>query len=83
MKAPPPPGKWLQRRSVLTRLALCLAQTLRMAGHGRVAPSRPTPLQLPEESQGVTVPRVPAFQEIRLIGCEDIAAAVRAALALR
>ena len=42
-------------------LALRLAQTLGIAGHGRVAPGIPTLLQFPEESQGVTVTCVPAF----------------------
>jgi hypothetical protein len=46
---------------VLPGLALRLAQTLRLAGHGWVAPSLPAPLELLEEPQGVTVPRVPAF----------------------
>jgi hypothetical protein len=68
---------------VLPGLALGLAPTLGLAGHGRVAPSIPTPWEFPEESHGVTVPRVPAVQEIRVIGCEDAAAAVRAAPALR
>ncbi len=73
----------LPRRAVLPGLALRLAQTLRIAGHGRGAPSIPPPLELPEESQGVTVTRVPAFQEIRFIGGEETAAAISAALALR
>ena len=63
-------------------LALRLAQTLRLAGHGRVAPSIPTLLELPEEAPGVTVPRVPALQERWGIGHEETAAAVRTALAL-
>ena len=68
---------------MLPGLALRLAQTLRLTGHGRVAPSIPTALKLPEEAQGVTVPRVPAFEEIRVRGREDTATALRAALALR
>jgi hypothetical protein len=68
---------------VLPGRALRLAQTLRIAGHGRGAPRLPAPLQLPEESHGVTVPRVPACQEIRGLGREETAAAIRAALARR
>jgi hypothetical protein len=71
------------RRPVLAGLALGLAQTLRIARHGRVAPSIPMLLELPEESYGVTVTRIPAVQEIRFIGREDAAAAISAALALR
>jgi hypothetical protein len=73
----------LPRRSVLPGLALRLAQTRRIAGYGRVAPSIPTRLELPAEAPGVPVPRVPALQERGVIGREATAATVRAALALR
>jgi hypothetical protein len=56
---------------------------LGIARHGRVAPSIPTLLQLPEEPQGITVPGVPAFEEIGVIGRENTAAAISTALALR
>src|SRR5918999_5995747 len=63
-------------------LALRLAQALGIARHGRVAPRIPTPLELSEESHGVPVPRVPACQEIRVIGREEAAAAIGSALTL-
>jgi len=62
-------------------LTLRLAQALGIARHGRVAPSIPTPLELSEEAHGVPVPRVPACQEIRVIGREAAAAAIGSALA--
>ena len=68
---------------MLPGLALRLAQTLRITGPGRVAPSLPTALKLPEEAPGVTVPRVPAFEARRVIGREETATAICAALALR
>jgi len=73
----------LARRPVVAGLAWRLAHALGLTRHGRVAPSIPTLLDLPEELSGVTVPRIPAVQEIRVRGREDAAAASGAALALR
>jgi hypothetical protein len=63
-------------------LALRLAQTLGVAGHGDITASVATRLELSEESQDVAAPRVPAFEEIGGIGREETAAAVTARLAL-
>jgi hypothetical protein len=56
------------RRPVVAGLALGLAQTLGIVRHSCVAPSLPMLLDLPEESYGVTVPRVPEVAQSSLWG---------------
>jgi hypothetical protein len=65
------------------RPPLRVAQTLRIARHGGIAPRIALLLELSEEPQGIAATRVPAFEEIGCVGREETAAAVRAALAFR
>ena len=59
-----------------------LAQALDIARHGRVAPSIPSQLQLSEEAHGGLMPRIPTFQEVCVIRCQDTTAAIDSALTL-
>ena len=63
------------------RLALCLAQALRVTGDG-IAARIATLLELAIEAQGITAAGVPPFQEIGFIGVEDTVATVTASPAL-
>ena len=61
---------------------LGVAQTLRIARHGGIAPGISPLLELAEEPQDVTAAGVPTVEEIRGVGRENTVAAVRTALAL-
>ena len=60
---------------------LGVAQTLRIARHGGIAPGISPLLELAEEPQGVTAAGVPTVEETSGVGRENTAAAVRTALA--
>lgn len=70
------------RRPLPRHLVLCLAQALSIAGDRRIAPRIATPLELPEEPQGVTTLPVPALEEIVFVGSMHTQAAITPSPAL-